>query len=400
MILGICIDENFAYVSTDTDSTVIQYPFAVGKNLVSNNWFVGEEARVENVDNVDIVIDKLFYLLENDGNARIGDVTYEAKDLARIFISNLLQKYENIECVTVVVRKNNVKILSKLKVALSQCIEDKYKYKVTTYSEAFVSYIKSKGSAYYSNPIALFDFTEKALTFYELIRYKAKNDIEYWKVEVEEHLALPLDLLSGDPGKKVCDNLLYDFAKKCLKEENYNNIILSGLGFKDSSVYREFMTYVCSLTVVDTDADFFSKAATLLSKDLLDDNFDKNVVLMTDARTLVSIRLLAIVDNANVKIDLVQPGEEWFEIYNKSFNVILDEEKVVRFECLKIIEGVISDFLIAVPENTRLRKDKTNLFEVALTFLQQNLLQVNIKDIGFGEFYEPTVSSNSKDIEL
>lgn len=400
MILGICIDENFAYVNTDADNNVVQYPFAVGRNLVSNHWFVGEEARVENVDNVDIVIDKLFYLLENDGNARIGDVTYEAKDLARIFISNLLLRYENVEHLTIVVRKNNVKVLSKLKAALSQCIEDSSKYKVTTYSEAFISYIKSKGERYYLNPIALFDFTEKALTFYELIRYKADGDKEYWKVEVEEHLALPLDLLSGDTGKKICDNLLFDFAKKCLKEEIYNNIILTGLGFTDSSAYREFMTYVCGLTMVDTDIDFFAKAATMLSKDLLNDNFDKNVVLMTDARTLVNIKLLATVDNVNTKIDLIKPGEEWFEIYNKTFNVIMDEERIVRFECLKIIEGIITDFSVAVPEGTRLRKDKTNLFEVALTFSQQNLLEVRLTDIGFGEFYEPVAGSVPNEVNL
>ena len=400
MILGISIDENFVYVSSDSDEKITQLPFAIGKNLANKSWFIGDEARVENVDNADIVIDKLFYLLENDGNARIGDVTYEAKDLARIFFNNLMLKYDNVECATVVVRKSNVKILSKLKVALSQNVENKNKYKVTTYSEAFIAYIRSREKEYYSNPIALFDFTAKALTYYELIRYKGIDDVEYWKVDTVEHLALPLDLLSGETGKKVCDNLLYDFAKKCLKEEVYNNIILAGVGFEDTSSYREFMTYVCGLTDVNTDTSFFSKSALILSRDILNNNVDKSIIYMTDARTTVSIKLNAIVNQTKTKIELVTPGEEWFNIYKKEFQIIIEDESEVRFECLKVIEGVISEFVISVPDSEKLRKDKSNLFSVSLTFLQQNLLQVSLTDVGFGEFYEPVFKRISQDFNL
>ena len=400
MILGISIDENFVYVNVDGTDDVVRYPFAIGRNLSNNNWFIGDDARFENVDNVDMVIDKLYYLLENDVSARIGDTTYESKDLARIFISNLLSKYSDIEFVTIVLRNNNIKIFSKLKNALSQCINNDKKYKITTYSEAFIAYIKSKGEEFYNNPIALFDFTEKALTFYELLRYKTENDIEYWKVDTKEHLALPLDLLSGDAGKKVCDNLLCDFSKSCLNEEIYNNIILSGIGFNEASSYRDFMTYVCSITDVNTDVDFFAKSATIISKDVVANVTYPNIINMTDARTTVAIRLLAKVNQTNTKIELVKPGEEWFNIYNNTFNVIVEDEKTIKFEYLKVIEGVIKEFVVGIPEKYQVRQDKSNLFEVCMTFLQQNLLQITVTDKGFGEFYEPTFQQFTRDINL
>lgn len=400
MILGISLDENYVYINSYNDSEVISFPFAVGRNLSSNSWFIGEEAKNEDIDNVDIVVDKLFYLMGNDSTARIGETLYDAKELTRVFFVNLLAKFDNIEYVSVVVRQNNVKLLEKIKYALNSILKDDKKYKVTTYSEAFVSYIKSKEPSYYSNLVSLFDFTEKALTYYELVRYIDDNNIEYWKVNTEEHLSLPLDLLSGDAGKKVCDKIIFDFAKKCIKEEKYNNIILSGLGFNYSSDYREFMTYVCSVANVETHINFFAKAAAILSNDIINNNFDKNVLLITDARTTASIKLIAAINHVKTKIELIKPGEDWFDLKENYFDIIVDNEKEIRIEVLKVIERVVKEIPIAIPEEIVLRKDKTNLLELGFEFLEQNLVQVSLEDKGFGEFYEASKAITSKLLDL
>lgn len=400
MIIGISLDENFAYVCNNEDNNVLSFPFAVGRNLNTNTWFIGEEAKNENIDNVDIVIDKLFYIMANDGTARIGETSYDAKELTRVFFSNLLSKFINIEYVTVVIRQSNVKYLEKLKYALYEIFKDEKKFKVTTYSEAFISYIKSKEPAYYSNLVSLFDFTEKALTHYELVRYIDDNNVEYWKINTEEHLALPLDLLSGEAGKKVCDKILFDFAKKCIKEEVYNHIILTGLGFEDASYYREFMTYVCSSANVETDINFFAKSATLLAKDIVNNNFPSNVLLITDARTTASIRLIATVNHVKTKIELIKPGEEWFNLKESYFDVILDDEREVRLEILKVIERVVKEVPVAIKEKIVLRKDKTNLFEIGFVFSQQNLVDISITDKGFGEFYESSKESSMQSVDI
>ena len=398
MVLGISLDENFVYVCADGDKNVLSLPFAIGRNLNTNTWFIGDEAKNENVDNGDLVIDKLFYIMSNDGNARIGEISYDAQELVKLFFSNLLSKYENLEYVTVVLRTGNVRYLEKIKNALMSYFKDRNKFKVSTFSEAFVSYIKSKDEEYYSDLVSLFDFTEKALTYYELVRYVDDNNLEYWKVETEEHLALPLDLLSGDAGKKVCDNLLYDFARRCIDEEKYSNIILSGLGFEDTSSYRDFMTFVCSISNVETDVTFFAKASYLLAMDNINNNFDSNVMLITDARTKASIKLLATVNQVNTKIELIKPGVEWFDIKDNVFDVIVDNERILKFEVLKVIERVVSEVPIAIPDTAVLRDDKTNLYQISFVFVEQGLLHVTISDKGFGEFYEATIANATRDI--
>ncbi|MBO6119703.1 MAG: hypothetical protein J6P02_04495 [Lachnospiraceae bacterium] len=400
MILGLSVDENFVYASVQGDNKVMSFPFAIGRNLTSNTWFIGDEARSEDIDNVDIVIDKLFYIMSNDGSAKIGETPYDAKELTRIFFSNLIAKFTDIEYVTVVIRQSSIKYLEKIKQAMMSLFKDESKFKVTTYSEAFVSYLKSKDPSFYSNLVSLFDFTEKALTYYELVRYVDDSGLEYWKVNTEEHLALPLDLLSGDAGKKVCDKILYDFAKRCIKEETYNHIILSGLGFEDSSYYREFMTYICSIANVETDVHFFAKSAALLSNDIVTNNFDKNVLLITDARTTASIKFIATVNQVNTKIELIKPGEEWFNLKDNYFDVIVEDERVIKLEIIKVIERVLKEVSIAIPENVELRKDKTNLFELGFNFSEQNLVYVSLSDKGFGEFYESSKGTTTKRVDI
>lgn len=400
MVLGISLDENFAYVCVDGDKNVLSLPFAIGRNLNNNTWFIGDAAISENVDNGDLVIDKLYYMIGNDVNARIGETSYDAQELTKLFFAELLSKYENIEYLTVVIRKGNVKYLDKIKYALMSYFKDATKFKISTYSEAFISYIKSKDENYMSNIVSLFDFTEKALTYYELIRYVDDNNVEYWKVDTEEHLALPLDLLSGDAGKKVCDNLLYDFAKRCIVDEKYSNIILSGLGFTDTSSYRDFMTYICSIANVETDIYFFAKSAYLLSIDIINNNYDNNVMIITDARTMASIKLMATVNQINTKIELIKPGIEWFDIKDNTFDIIVDKDNELKFEILKVIERVVTEEKLSIPSNMVSRDDKTNLLQICFSFSEQRIMQLSLSDKGFGEFYESTIATTGKEIKI
>ena len=400
MVLGISLDENFAYVCVDGDKNVLSLPFAIGRNLNNNTWFIGDAAISENVDNGDLVIDKLYYMIGNDVNARIGETSYDAQELTKLFFAELLSKYENIEYLTVVIRKGNVKYLDKIKYALMSYFKDATKFKISTYSEAFISYIKSKDENYMSNIVSLFDFTEKALTYYELIRYVDDNNVEYWKVDTEEHLALPLDLLSGDAGKKVCDNLLYDFAKRYIVDEKYSNIILSGLGFTDTSSYRDFMTYICSIANVETDIYFFAKSAYLLSIDIINNNYDNNVMIITDARTMASIKLMATVNQTNTKIELIKPGIEWFDIKDNTFDIIVDKDNELKFEILKVIERVVTEEKLSIPSNMVSRDDKTNLLQICFSFSEQRIMQLSLSDKGFGEFYESTIATTGKEIKI
>lgn len=400
MIYGICLDENFIHINVEGQKEVLTIPFSIGRNLVTKTWFIGNNEMTEEINNPDIVIDKLYYIMENGGTARIGEEEYNARDLVRYFFSTLFVKLGDVEFVTVVVRDANIKILSKIIKVLSLVLDDDSKYKVTTYSEAFAAYVKSKEASYYEHNIGLFDFTEKAMTYYELERYISEDGKSLWKVKKEEYWSLPLDLLSGDTGKRVCDNLLFQFSKKCIKKIDYSRIILSGVGFVDVSSYREFMNFVCSVSNVDTEVEFFALAASVLSKNIVNKNVDKDITLITDARTTAYIQLYATINQKETKIDLIEPGEEWLAIYNYNFDVILDNSHEIKFKVIKVLENDERDVVVAIPDNFPARYNKTSIVELSITFSQQELFEINATEKGFGEFFEATNECTTLPVEI
>lgn len=394
MKLGISLDENFVYVNIFGEDLVTSFPFSIGKNLRSKNWFIGEDARSENVDNVDIVIDKLYYIMENSGRACIDGVEYSAKDLVRIFFDNLLNKYADIEYVTIVIRKSNVGIFATLKSAFYKYFKDYNKFKISTYSEAFSKYLTTEDERVYGNYVGLFDFTEKAITFYELQICASKDDDVYWRIITKDYLQLPLDLLSGVSGIKLCDKLLTKFANECFAGRMFANIILTGLGFKDSQGYKEFMNLVCGMGNVSTDVNFFAKAASLISNfEILDTHFEMKFI--NDSRTDSSIYLYATYNQEIRRINLVKVGEEWFSIHHHSFEIIVNQPEAIEFEAEKIIDEMIKRFSLQIPANMILRKDKTNVIQVMMTYTQQNCIDFVLTDRGFGEFYESTAATQT-----
>lgn len=387
MKLGISLDENFVYVNIYGEDIVTSFPFSLGKNLRSKNWFIGEEARSENVDNVDIVIDKLYYIMENSGRACIDGVEYSAKDLVRIFFDNLFNKYTNIEYVTITIRKSNVGIFATLKSACYKYFKDYNKFKISTYSEAFVKYLTTQDESVYGDFVGLFNFTEKAITFYELEICPFEDKDVYWRIITKDYLELPLDLLSADSGVKLCDKLLTKFAKECFNDRVFANIILTGVGFTESQGYREFMNLVCGMGNVSTDVNFFAKAASLISNfELNKTHFDMK--FLTDARTNASISLFVTYNQESRRIELVKAGEEWFSIHQYSFQVIADESETLEFEVVKIVDSVVKQFTLSIPMDMIQRDDKTNLIEVVMTYTQQNYIDFVLNDKGFGEFFE------------
>ena len=198
----------------------------------------------------------------------------------------------------------------------------------------------------------------------------------------------------------MCDNLLYDFAKRSISEEKYGNIILSGLGFSDTSAYRDFMTYICSIANVETDVEFFAKSAYILSNDFLNDHFDKNIMIITDARTMASVKLLATVNQISTKVELIKPGIEWFDIKENTFDIIVDGDNELRFEILKVIERVVTEEKVSIPESMIKRTDKTNLLQICFMFSEQRIMQLSLIDKGFGEFYESSIETTGKEIKI
>jgi hypothetical protein len=81
-------------------------------------------------------------------------------------------------------------------------------------------------------------------------------------------------------------------------------------------------------------------------------------------------------------------GENYKNV-NAEAEVILDTTDKLTFKITKAGDNVPVQIRVA-PEIMRLRGDRTNRYAVRVFFAKRDMMVVQLKDTGFGEFYPST----------
>ena len=389
MILGISINDKNVYVTSDKSNQVIDYPFCISRNKDNTNFIIGNDVIRENKESNVLIVDDLLKLIENEGVATLGQTKYSAKMLIGYFFKTLFMSYGDIEYVTIAINKFNYKILNVIKEAIFEILIDYNKFRLISFSEAFDRYVSRTDESFRENSIGLIDFTNLSLKYYELNRIKSSGDFEYWVVDTNEYEPISIDIINSVQGVGLCDSLIKNFAVTSTQNKVYSGFIITGEGFVNYTIYREFMNYISSLTNVASETYLYAKGALIYSEDRIKNLDNNNIIHINDSRIFYDISLNAKVNFEDSLIDMIYAGEEWFYI-NKDAIIIVENDDDVSFEFTSIYDGNINNVLIRVcsSQDYKLRKNRTNKFNCHVIFIEQNRPNITIEDIGFGDFYE------------
>ena len=389
MVLGISINDKNVYVASDKSDQVIDYPFCISRNVDNTSFIIGNDVIKENKESNVLIVDDLLKLVENEGVATLGQTKYSAKMLIGYFFKTLFMSYGDIQYVTIAVNKFNYKILNVIKEAIFDILVDYNKFRLISYSEAFDRFVSSTEDSFREHTVGLIDFTNLSLKYYELNRIKSSGESEYWVVESNEYEPISVDIINSVQGVGLCDSLIKNFAMTSTANKNFSGFIITGEGFANYTIYREFMNYISSLTNVANEIYLYAKGALIYSQEKVNNNENKNIIRINDSRVYYDISLNAKVNFEDSLIDMIYAGEEWFYI-NKDAIIIIERDDDVSFEFTNVYDGNIKNILIHVYSNQeyKLRKNRTNKYNCHIYFLEQNRPNITIEDIGFGDFYE------------
>lgn len=390
MILGISINDKNVFVTSDKSNQIIDYPFCISRNVDNTNFIIGNDVIRENKESNVLIVDDLLKLIENEGVATLGQTKYSAKMLIGYFFKTLFMSYGDIEYVTIAINKFNYKILNVIKEAIFEIFVDYNKFRLISFSEAFDRFVSRTDDSFHVNTVGLIDFTNLSLKYYELNRIKTNNESEYWVVDNNEYEPISIDIINSVQGVGLCDSLIKNFAVANTENKKFSGFIITGEGFVNYTIYREFMNYISSLTNVINETYLYAKGALIYSEEKVKNNENINITHINDSRMYYDISLHAKVNFEDSLIDIVYAGEEWFYI-NKDVNIIVEREDDVSFEFTNVYDGNIKNILIRIFSNQeyKLRKNRTNKYNCHIYFLEQNRPNITIEDIGFGDFYEP-----------
>lgn len=370
----------------------LRFPTVICKEKDSERWTVGEEAYDLALKGRGVITDKLVNLAKRRGTSTLNGVKYQGRDLLKLFLKEVLEQGMEKqggsfpqEVVLSVPNIDNATV-DEVKYCFRELGYSPSHVHVISREESFVYYVLSQKKEYWNNQVGLFDLSDISLTYYEM---KAVKKSKGYLVTAESEAmneAFNLDILNTPSGAKMADRILKSAAQNVLGKKVFSSIILTGKAFEAQQWAGEFLDFIGKRRRIFHDIDLFAKGAAFRGMDLLSQKPLYNITCVCQGRLPATLSVDLISEGKLSRVELARLGDPWYQIKH-DLRVIPDGLEELTF-FVTPLEGrkkrEITIPLNFLPD----RPSKTRRIDLRIRFLNESLLQIKIRDAGFGDLYK------------
>lgn len=355
----------------------------------TKDWLFGEEAiRCRNRDAGVFVQDILQRVEDGEreeifGTSFTGDMLLE-RYIRKVFTA-LRQKYLKDEITEVFVTvKNKTEVLSNsIRRAFEAVGITGEKLEVLSYTESFMYYTVSQKKDFWTNDVALFDFDEEGLKYYQLSASKKGLPVTVTVSGVDLSDEFSYSMLSSMVEGRLA-GLLKGITDKILYRQILSTIYFTGVGF-DGSWADEVIKSLIQGRRIFKGQNLYAKGAAFAGIIKKHENY-KDFLFLTDDQVRFSLSIRMFKDNHIGEYGLVAAGENWQQVKAKTVG-ILDNTDEVFFTIFNAVKKETKHMVMNL-KNIAKRENKTTRVLIDVRFIDRDTAVITVKDLGFGEFYE------------
>lgn len=394
IILGIDLNERYAMVSyyqlnmdePETVSTIagsdnFQIPTILAKRKSLGQWFYGEEAKKMAKTSEVICVDALLKRAVNGESIRMEEDTFEAWELLSLFLKKIMELPLKLGTVPQIDRvvlsvdklsKDNMEVFWKIapKLGLQQ-----EQFMVIDHKESFYYFSLSQPESLWIHDVYLFENDGKNLFYYGLKRdTRTKPQV----VSIREGVKNPVD--------ENKDKEFLSVLQKAFENQIVSTVYLVGNGF-DGDWMRDSLAFLCRNRRVFLGNNLYSKGACYAGF-VREHNENWNCIYMGENEMKFNLSLKVRDRGKLAFYTLISAGKNWFESKGEC-EIILAGEPEIDFwkQFPNSREAIIETLeLTDLPS----RPERTTRLRVTATPLSDEKIEVQIKDLGFGEIYRST----------
>ena len=369
-------------VSTVAGSGIYQIPLVLAKRKGLGQWYYGEDAKRLAKTSEVICIDFLLRRASLGESIHIEDETYPAEELLALFLKKIIalpQKLGNpVYCDRLVI---TVDRLSKENMELFWRIAPKIgflkdQFMVIDHKESFYYFALNQKEELYLHDVYLFEYDQSGLYYYALTR---------------DTRTTPQVVSIATSSRNVIseENQDLDFLKveqRAFENRIISSVYLVGDGFEGDWM-KESLTYLCRGRRAFIGKNLYSKGACYAAaiRDM-EDKWPYIYIGENEMKFNISIK----VNNCGTMefYNLISAGKNWFEISGEC-EVILDGKPEIDFwkQLPKSREAVIETLeLTDIPK----RPNKATRLRITAKPIADDKVEIEIKDMGFGELFRGT----------
>ncbi|HHX12202.1 MAG TPA: hypothetical protein GX731_05215 [Clostridiales bacterium] len=357
----------------------------------TKQWLFGEEALSCASDNEGILIDNILAKIKSGEETTIYDQKFTGKDLLEKFFRKSLMLIKNyfptepITQIVVTISNSDPHMVNAIYEVLYLLSIDKDRALIISHAGVYMYYALSQDKALWMNDVALFDFDDTGLNYYQIHINRSTRPIVVGLLKKDLTDVLTIDMLDQkniDLGYVFCNA-----ADRILFKQIISTLYFTGKGFKGSWA-EEAIKSLCKGRRAFIGQNLYTKGACYAAKELSGDRELNDYILLNEEMITSSIGIRVYKDGKIKEVLISEAAVEWYMV-DQNIEIILNEIAEISIILKNIMtKDVVREKLVLnqLPE----RPNRMTRLDIHISCLSNSQLKVDITDLGFGELYPPS----------
>ena len=407
MIIGYDLSYQYAQISYchlngDTPQTYAlvdgtrQYniPVCLFKRKEVNQWFLGKEAvAFSKQEEGALLEDLLRAALEHDETV-IGEEVFESIALLALFVKRSLFlpgkecKPDKVAGIMFTVPFLNEKMISLLQRMVVLLNLPDCKIFFQSREESIYHYMIHQAKELWKEDVLVFDSTGSEITSYRFMKNTNTKPMVAF-VEKAEHGSI-----YGEGEEK--DGQFVEIIRQSALDL-LGCVFLLGEGF-NGDWCQESLHLLCHNRRVFKGNDLYSKGACYCVQERLLDKKEKQMIFLGKDKLKTNVGMEVLRHGEKSYLAVLDGGENWFEC-KKQWDVILEEGNTIALR-LTPLDGRNVRNVEIVLDGLPVRESKTTRLHLEAEMLNEEMMEIHVADMGFGELFPSSGLQFSQQIDL
>lgn len=397
-----CSQISYCYLKEDSEVETLasvageenyDIPTVLCKRCGANQWLFGKDALRFHEENPGqgILVDNLLQLALAGETVQLEGKGYEPEALLTLFVKRSLGllagvcSLDSIEALMFTCRELTPRMTQVLDVVTRGLALKHTDVWYQDYMESYYGYMLYQPKELWTYQSILFDYRG--------------NDVMYMRMENNKRTT-PVVIYVKQERKPFegGDVAFLELAREIMEEERVSSVYLIGERFAEGWM-EESLRYLCDGRRVFQGNNLYSKGACFcLAEKQKPSEAGKAHVFLGNEKLKANIGMKVLKRGEDAYFALLDAGENWYETEFEC-EVYLQDENMLELTVTPLINS--SSKVVQIPlEGLGLKEGDTTRIYMRFTLKAENLLCVEIEDLGFGCFRAPVETVWNREITL
>ncbi len=362
-------------------------------------WLIGKDALRAASVGEGILIENLVTLAKNNENSKLQEDEFEANYLLEIFIKKALSKVsaylgtDEIGAITFTLNDMNPQIMEVLRNIMYNIKGKKTEVYFLSNEDCFFQYIIHQPEEMWIHDVILYDYRNEGVKS-QILQTNRKTSPVACFVETNNfpQMKMPDIIETDDSAKEVLyrqlDEKLLEIVQQQCEDRYISSIFLLGDNFSKHWC-KESLKYMCKSRRVFQGNNLFSKGACYGARErLFPSTLSKSYVYLSDEKLKSNIGMKCNKGQEEIYFPILDAGINWYDA-KKEFDVMLVKNNIITLTISPLDGGNTKIASISL-DGLKVRGNKTNRVGLKFFMNAPNILEIEIKDKGFGEIFPST----------